>query len=54
MAKAGAPGLVNFITAVAYHICPSLYRSGGKDDGEVADQIKTQPCYWLLYTPLFL
>ena len=23
-AKVGAPGLVNFITAVAYHICPSL------------------------------
>ena len=23
-AKVGAPGLVNFINAVAYHICPSL------------------------------
>ena len=23
-AKVGGPGLVNFITAVAYHICPSL------------------------------
>ena len=23
-AKVGAPGLVNFITAVAYHFCPSL------------------------------
>ena len=23
-AKVGAPGLVNFIYAVAYHICPSL------------------------------
>ena len=23
-AKIGAPGLVNFITAVAYHFCPSL------------------------------
>ena len=23
-AKVGAPGLVNIITAVAYHICPSL------------------------------
>ena len=24
LAKVGAPGLVNFITAVAYHFCPSL------------------------------
>ena len=23
-AKVGAPGLVNFITALAYHFCPSL------------------------------
>ena len=23
-AEVGAPGLVNFFTAVAYHICPSL------------------------------
>ena len=23
-AKVGAPGLVNFITAVAYHFCPCL------------------------------
>ena len=23
-AKVGAPGLVNFITAVAYHFCPTL------------------------------
>ena len=23
-AKVGAPGLVNFITAVAHHFCPSL------------------------------
>ena len=24
LAEVGAPGLVNFITAVAYHFCPSL------------------------------
>ena len=24
LAKVGAPGLVNFTTAVAYHFCPSL------------------------------
>ena len=40
-AKVGAPGLGNFITAVAYHICPSLPAAFTQTDASTSANLCT-------------